>query len=156
MNESDSVARPDDDPLGPVVESFLERFRRGERPALTALVERHPELAEQIRELIPALVELEQLGGGTGSAVPSSRYLTDARQSGDEHASPARLGDYLLIRRIGGGGMGVVYEAEHRSRFRKNRGGGSRSCTRDSGLTRNTCGGLHRRGPACGRAAPYQ
>ena len=56
-----STAPPDDDPLGPVVESFLDRFRRGERPALTELMARHPELAGRIRELIPALVELEQL-----------------------------------------------------------------------------------------------
>ncbi len=57
-----SMEPPDDDPLGPVVESFLDRFRRGERPALTELMARHPELAARIRELIPALVELEQLG----------------------------------------------------------------------------------------------
>ncbi len=115
MNESGRVATPDDDPLGLVVESFLERFRRGERPALTALVERHPELAVQIRELIPALVELEQLAGSTGSVIPSSRHLAGMDASGDENPSPARLGDYVLIRRIGGGGMGVVYEAEHES-----------------------------------------
>ena len=56
------MAAPDDDPLGAVVESFLDRFRRGERPALTELMAQHPELAGQIRELIPALVELEQHG----------------------------------------------------------------------------------------------
>ena len=56
-----SMTAPDDDQLGAVVESFLDRFRRGERPALTELIARHPELAGQIRELIPALVELEQL-----------------------------------------------------------------------------------------------
>ncbi len=108
-------ASPFDDPLGPVVESFLERFRRGERPALTALMERHPELAGQIRDLIPALVELEQLGGSAGSVILSSGQRTGTRESGSESPSPERLGDYLLIRRIGGGGMGVVYEAEHES-----------------------------------------
>jgi hypothetical protein len=55
MSESGTAATPDEDPLGPVVESFLERFRRGERPALSALVERHPELAGQIRDLIPRI-----------------------------------------------------------------------------------------------------
>ena len=62
MNDGSMAAPDDDDPLGPVVESFLDRFRRGERPALTELIARHPELAGEIRELIPALVELEQLG----------------------------------------------------------------------------------------------
>ena len=61
-----------EDAVGPVVESFLARFRRGERPALTELVARHPELAEQLRGLIPALVELEQLGGPTGSISATS------------------------------------------------------------------------------------
>ena len=63
------IESPDDDPLGPVVESFLARFRRRERPALTELIARHPELAGEIRELIPALVELELLGRSTGAAI---------------------------------------------------------------------------------------
>jgi RNA polymerase sigma factor (sigma-70 family) len=53
----ESTSTPDDDPLGPVVESFLARFRRGERPALTDPVASHPELAGRIREVIPALCE---------------------------------------------------------------------------------------------------
>ena len=110
-----SMSPPDDDPLGPVVESFLEQFRRGSRPALTELVARHPDLAARLRELIPALVELEQLGDSSGSLTPPSRYSTFASESGDASPSPERLGDYLIRRRIGGGGMGVVYEAEHLS-----------------------------------------
>jgi len=93
-----SMAVPDDDPLGPVVESFLDRFRRGERPALTDLIARHPELAGRIRELIPALVELEQLGGSRGDVSPSVAQWTGSRNSGDEgplherlyHAAPDR------------------------------------------------------------------
>jgi serine/threonine protein kinase/WD40 repeat protein len=110
-----STSPPDDDPLGPVVESFLDRFRRGERPALTELMARHPELAGRIRELIPALVELEQLGASTGTLTPSSSLGTGTTEFGGGARSPERLGDYLIRRRIGGGGMGVVYEAEHES-----------------------------------------
>jgi serine/threonine protein kinase/WD40 repeat protein len=100
-----------DDAVGRVVESFLTRFRRGERPALNELVGRHPELAEQLHEIIPALVELEQLGGVTGSFSGSR-----ATAIGPIDAShPESLGDYRILRRIGSGGMGVVYEAERES-----------------------------------------
>jgi eukaryotic-like serine/threonine-protein kinase len=110
-----STVSPDDDPLGPVVESFLTRFRRGERPALTDLIARHPELAGRIRELIPALVELEQLGHSAGDSNPSPGRETGSRPSWDEGPMPERLGDYRILARIGGGGMGVVYEAERES-----------------------------------------
>ncbi len=105
-----------DERLGPVIESFLARYRRGERPGLTDLVTRHPDLAGPILELLPALVELEQVGGagGVGGEMPSP---SGERPSGDDDTapSPGRLGDYRLHGRIGGGGMGVVYEAEHQS-----------------------------------------
>jgi hypothetical protein len=49
------------DPLGQLADEFLERHRRGEQPALTGYTARHPELAEQIRELFPALVLMEDV-----------------------------------------------------------------------------------------------
>ena len=55
------------DPLDDLVESFLERYRRGERPSLTEYAGKHPELAERIRSLFPSLVVMEELGSGIGS-----------------------------------------------------------------------------------------
>ncbi|HKI19016.1 MAG TPA: hypothetical protein VKA15_14105, partial [Isosphaeraceae bacterium] len=50
------------DPVDDLVEEFLERYRRGERPSLTEYTAQHPGLAERIRALFPALVVIEELG----------------------------------------------------------------------------------------------
>ena len=49
-----------DDLLDRLVEEFAARLRRGERPALKEYADRYPELADEIRELFPAMVQVEQ------------------------------------------------------------------------------------------------
>ena len=44
------------DLLDRLAEEFAGCYRRGERPALQQYVDRHPELADDIRRLFPALV----------------------------------------------------------------------------------------------------
>jgi serine/threonine protein kinase/WD40 repeat protein len=97
------------DGLGPVIESFLARCRCGEHPSVEEYAARHPELAERIRELLPALVAIErigelQAGGGAGNPLTTAAPPRAA-------VFPDRLGDYRILRLIGQGGMGVVYEA---------------------------------------------
>src|SRR5262249_22622780 len=76
----------------------------GERPSLSEYTQRHPELADDIRELFPAVVEMEQ--------------VKEERQALSEPAAVGplppleRLGDFRIIRKIGHGGMGVGDQAE--------------------------------------------
>jgi WD40 repeat protein/serine/threonine protein kinase/Flp pilus assembly protein TadD len=96
------------DPVDRLAEEFVERYRRGERPSLTEYAENYPEHAAEIRELFPALVVMERLKGAP------------AEQTGPYVGGPGgkpleRLGDYRIVREVGRGGMGVVYEAEQLS-----------------------------------------
>jgi serine/threonine protein kinase/WD40 repeat protein len=100
MNVSDARR----DPVEELAEEFARRLRQGERPSLSEYTTRHPELAAQIRDLFPALVMIEQCGSIAGPATLPTRS-----------AAPARLGDFRVVREIGRGGMGVVYEAVQES-----------------------------------------
>jgi serine/threonine protein kinase/WD40 repeat protein/tetratricopeptide (TPR) repeat protein len=108
MPSSDS---PGDLLLEQLAEDFVERHRRGEHPALSEYISRHPDIAAEIRDLFPALIQVEKLkpapGDLTGAFVPTSGHAA-------EHV-PERLGEFRILREIGQGGMGVVYEAEQES-----------------------------------------
>jgi WD40 repeat protein len=97
----------DRDPFEVIAESFLARFRAGERPSVAEYVGRHPELADQIRDLMPSLVMIEQDLSIEPAQGPKGEQPTLGPSPGHER----RLGDYRILREIARGGMGVVYEA---------------------------------------------
>ena len=95
--------------FGRLMDEFVERFRQGERPSLTEYVSQHPDLEDDIRELFPALAMMEQAGDLDQSTDPQEGKVTA------DGNVPQQLGDYRIIREVGRGGMGVVYEAEQES-----------------------------------------
>jgi WD40 repeat protein/serine/threonine protein kinase len=95
-----------------LAEEFAARFRRGERPGLQEYIDRCPDLADEIRELFPALVEVERVKEDQ-PAPPGAREVVAALPS------LGQVGDYQVLREVGRGGMGVVYEAEQVSLGRR-------------------------------------
>lgn len=92
----------DRDPLERLAEEFVARFRKGESPSVNEYAERHPDLADQIRELFPARVEMEQIKPATEEHIGAFAPAT-------EPTDPGRAGEFRILRRVGSGGMGVVF-----------------------------------------------
>jgi serine/threonine protein kinase len=92
--------------VGQVADEFTQRLNRGERPSVEEYVAKHPEIAEVLREVLPALGLLR-------------RPDVEAALTDDDPNLAEPLGDFRLLREIGRGGMGVVYEAKQLSLNRK-------------------------------------
>ncbi len=99
------------DPLEVLAAEFMERLRQGQRPSIEDYAAQHPERAEEIRELFPTIAATERLKVRQGRSSDGRATLGPARLE--------RLGDFRLIREIGRGGMGVVFEAEQESLGRR-------------------------------------
>jgi WD40 repeat protein/serine/threonine protein kinase len=96
-----------------VVAAYLEAVEAGRAESLEVLLQRHPDLAEEITAFFAHQEEVARLAGPLRelAVVPTSPQ-TFAPMTGI-------LGDFRIVREIGRGGMGIVYEAEQLSLRRR-------------------------------------
>jgi serine/threonine protein kinase len=99
------------DPVEVLGEEFLRKRRRGEDPKIHQYIAAHRQYAEQISALFPAMIAMEDLKAIKNQSADRPIRLHIDRLE--------RLGDFRIIREIGHGGMGIVYEAEQESLRRR-------------------------------------
>src|SRR6516165_5154511 len=90
MPDQTSESSAKDILLTRLADEFAARYRAGQRPSLEEYVDRYPELADDIRELLPAMVEIEQ--------VRDDHHEAAARAAAPPAPALRQLGDFRILR----------------------------------------------------------
>ena len=108
----------DDDPrVVRALEEYLTACEAGRRPSRTQFLRKYSSIAPVLKDCLHSLESLNQ--AARHFEAPGLDDTSPFVSGGGDFCSPTRLGDYQLLREIGRGGMGVVYEARQLSLGRK-------------------------------------
>ena len=103
MDNKVYISAIDDGPVEAALVDYFARVDRGENVQLTEIIAAHPGCEDGLLDFLKHERKLHAV------AAPSIATVTY------EHQTGRMLGDFRIIRELGRGGMGVVYEAEQLS-----------------------------------------
>src|SRR5262249_6131478 len=109
-----ALPSPADPAFDLLVDELIARLQAGEAPDWQALAREQPEYVGRLQSIAGALEALGDLSRAGDSALSGVAPLPGA-----EDFVPGVLGDFRILRGVGRGGMGVVYEAEQVSLNRR-------------------------------------
>lgn len=113
MREAD-VNQPSDDvqhdpQLMSAIERVTERLETGQSIDIEQYAAELPQHAEYLRQIVQTLRAVADLG----------RVADEASENTGHPRSPKQLGEFTIVREVGRGGMGIVYEANQASLDRR-------------------------------------
>ena len=108
---TDATGVPGEDEIARLCEEISERLRRGEAVDIEQYAARWPHHADELRQVLFAM---QMMTGLLAEPQPGDELSADDPVGGGQS-----LGDFQLVREIGRGGMGVVYEARQLSLRRR-------------------------------------
>ncbi|MCO6043657.1 serine/threonine protein kinase [Aeoliella sp. ICT_H6.2] len=111
VSNADSIA-VEGTSLDVLVDRISELVEAGKTGDVQTLIGEHPQHADRLRTLLPAIEAMATVEGLSVDGLSANEVTGDRELRG-------QLGDFRLIREIGRGGMGVVYEAEQISLGRR-------------------------------------
>ena len=106
----DSLTPHQQDRLAEALNTYLDAMEKGQSPDLQRLLADNSDIAEFIQANVDGLCLLHQ-------AVDDFRDQPSSAETDD--LAKKELGDFRILREVGRGGMGVVYEAHQMSLDRK-------------------------------------